>query len=205
MTKTPLLIYLHGLNSSSQSTKAQQTVDYVYKNKLDIDLWVPDLPSHAENVRICLSGRINKEMALRPVYIVGSSLGGYFGTWLMQRLLFIHPDIITRLILINPAVRPYELFDQFPEKQINFHTGEEWKLAPDYITALRSLETFWLDYPENILLLAQEGDETLDFRKAVEKYNHCPAIIQKEGNHAFEGYEEMLPTLFDFLAGKPIL
>ncbi|AMO54994.1 hypothetical protein GZ77_00085 [Endozoicomonas montiporae] len=205
MTKTPLLIYLHGLNSSSRSTKAQQTIHYVHKNKLDIDLWVPDLPCHPEQARRLMSDRIRREYGMRPVYIIGSSLGGYYGTWLMQRLIYLHPDIVTRLVLINPAVRPYELFRQYLGKQTNFHTGEEWELTTEHVATLESLETFWLDNARDILLMVQEGDETLDYRKAQEKYARSHIITQKGGSHAFEHYDDMLPTIFDFLSEKPVL
>ena len=205
MTKTPLLIYLHGLNSSSQSTKAQQTIRYILDNKLEMDIWAPNLPHHADDVRKLLSERINKEYGLRPVYIIGSSLGGYLGTWLMQRLLFLHPEIMTRLVLINPAVRPYELFKDYLGPQKNYYTNETWTLTHDHVDALQMLETPFLEQPENILLLAQTGDETLDYRKAVAKYDSCHSIIQEGGNHAFTGYTEMLPAIFDFLSDKPIL
>ena len=205
MTKTPLLIYLHGLNSSSQSTKAQQTIHYVQQNKLDMDLWVPDLPSHPEQARRLMSDRIRREYGMRPVYIIGSSLGGYYGTWLMQRLIYLHPDIVTRLVLINPAVRPYELFRDYLGRQTNVYTGDEWELTEDHVNTLQSLETLWLDNAQDILLMIQEGDETLDYHKAVEKYADAQMIIQKGGNHSFEHYDDMLPTVFDFLAGKPVL
>lgn len=205
MTKTPLLIYLHGLNSSSQSTKAQQTIHYVHRNKLDIDLWVPDLPCHPEETRKLLSDRISREYGIRPVYIIGSSLGGYLGTWLMQRLIFLYPEITTRLVLINPAVQPYKLFQEYLGKQTNFYTGEEWELTMEHVETLRSLETFWLDKASDILLMVQEGDETLDYRRAVEKYADCQIIIQESGNHSFEHYDDMLPVVFDFLSGHPVL
>ena len=204
MTKTPLLIYLHGLNSSPQSLKARETVQYIAANKLDMDIWVPDLPNHAEDVRKLLARRIKKERALRAVYIIGSSLGGYLGTWLMQRLLYVYPDIVTRLVLINPAVRPYELLESYLSPQTNFYTNETWMLTYDHVKALRTLETPFLDQPENILLLVQKGDETLDYRKAVLKYDGCPSVIQEGGNHGFEGYRDMLPAIFDFLSEKPI-
>ena len=204
MTKTPLLIYLHGLNSSSQSTKAQQTIQYVHENKLDIDLWVPDLPCHPDQARSLMSDRISREHGMRPVYIVGSSLGGYYGTWLMQRLIYLHPDIVTRLVLINPAVRPYELFRDYLGTQ-TFYTGETWELTTSHVNTLKSLETFWLDNARDILLMVQEGDETLDYRKALEKYANCQIIRQQGGNHSFEHYDDMLPAIFDFLSEKPLL
>ena len=205
MTKTPLLIYLHGFNSSSQSAKAQQTIDYVHKNKLDIDLWVPDLPTDLDTVRQCLSDRIQCEQGIRPVYIIGSSLGGYLGTWLMQRLTSIHPHITTRLVLVNPAVRPYELFHDYLGKQIHYHTGEEWELTMSHIESLKTFETFSLDKASDILLLVQTGDETLDYRMAVEKYSGAHHIIQQGGNHSFAEYETMLPAVFDFFSGQSVL
>ncbi|MGB1298994.1 MAG: YqiA/YcfP family alpha/beta fold hydrolase, partial [Psychrobium sp.] len=49
MTKPRYLIYLHGFNSSPQSLKAQQTHDFVNKNRPQINLVIPELAVSAHD------------------------------------------------------------------------------------------------------------------------------------------------------------
>ena len=59
-----------------------------------------------------------------------------------------------------------------------------------------------LENPENYLLLAQTGDEVLDYRLAEGRYQMGTCIIQAGGNHSFENYADFLPIIFNFLAIK---
>ena len=203
MTKTPLLIYLHGFNSSPLSDKAQLTVSYIDSNRLDIETWVPKLPNDPKEVQTLLLDKIFRELTARPIYIMGSSLGGYYGTWLMEQLLKLDPDRQVRLVLVNPAVRPYELFEEYLGLQKNYHSGEEWFLTMDHVRQLRKQDVEDIHRPEDTLLLVQTGDETLDYRQAHRKYRDCHTITQKGGSHAFDNFQDILPAVFEFLSGKP--
>ena len=195
----PLLVYLHGLNSSSQSGKAIQTADYVGDNQLDVELWIPDLPVFPSDIVQCLQSYLKKSLNLRDIYIIGSSLGGFLGTWLQRWLLDNGHRKKARLVLINPAVVPHERFEAFLGPQKNFHTGVDWVMTEEYVEQLLLLETELPASPGNTLLMVQTGDETLDYRLAVEKYQQCRAIVQEGGSHAFDQFETMLPDVFDFL------
>ncbi|MFK0570071.1 YqiA/YcfP family alpha/beta fold hydrolase [Endozoicomonas sp.] len=195
----PLLVYLHGLNSSSQSGKAIQTTEYVQQHKLDIELWVPDLPVFPSDIIQCLQSHIKKSINQRDIYIIGSSLGGFLGIWLLDWLLNNGHRQKVRLALINPAVIPHERFEAYLGPQKNYHTGADWVMTEEYVDQLRLLEVEPLLSPENILLLVQTADETLDYRLAVEKYKECRAIVQEGGSHAFDDFEKILPEVFDFL------
>ncbi|MBO9496598.1 hypothetical protein J7438_21290 [Thalassotalea sp. G20_0] len=195
----PLLVYLHGLNSSSQSSKAIQTTGYVRDNQLDIELWIPDLPVFPSDIVQCLQSHLKKSLNLRDIYIIGSSLGGFLGTWLQHWLLNNGHRKKARLVLINPAVVPHERFEAYLGPQKNFHTGADWVMTEEYVEQLLLLETEPPASPDNTLLMVQTGDETLDYRLAVEKYQQCRAIVQEGGSHTFDHFETMLPEIFDFL------
>jgi hypothetical protein len=46
--------------------------------------------------------------------------------------------------------------------------------------------------------MLQTGDETLDYRLAIEKYDGCPSIIEKGGNHSFVNFESHIDRILDF-------
>lgn len=196
----PLFLYLHGLNSSPASLKAQETMAYIKSHSLDFDVHVPALSTDPDEVMVQLKEIFSPSSPEQSVYIVGSSLGGYLGTWLHNDLLQQYPERDIRLVAINPAVKAYERFEEFLGPQENLYTGEKWELTHRHARQLKELEVDELLSPETILLLAQTGDEVLDYRLAVEKYKDCRSIVQKGGNHGFENFEQMLPSIFSFLA-----
>ena len=54
--------------------------------------------------------------------------------------------------------------------------------------------------PDRYLLLLQKGDETLDYRPALEKYGDCPRVLVEGGNHSFAGFENHIEQLLEFCA-----
>ena len=179
--------------------KAKQTVNYLKAQTVNIEILVPQLSTEPGEVIQSLKLMTETAAGERPVYIIGSSLGGYLGTWLHQHLLSLKYAHSIRLVLINPAVGAQDLFDDFIGPQVNLYTGEKWELTRHHADQLRKLEIDELKGVDSILLLAQMGDEVLNYRLAQKKYRRCRSIIQKGGNHSFIGYEEMLPEIFKFL------
>ncbi|KEQ19398.1 YqiA/YcfP family alpha/beta fold hydrolase [Endozoicomonas numazuensis] len=204
MTKKPLLIYLHGFNSAPASVKAQQTLRYLDQYRIDMEPWIPALPHSPAEVKQLLSEKLQQETTCRPIYIIGSSLGGYIGTWLKAQINWLHPEYTTRLILINPAVRPFEHFSEYLGTQVNEYTGEKWQLTMAHVEQLKTLEIQNIQRPEDILLLVQTGDEVLNYKKAVEKYQQSEVVIQEGGDHAFKYFDKALPLVFQFLSGRSI-
>ena len=195
----PLFLYLHGLNSSPASLKAQETMAYIKNHSLDLDVHVPALSTEPNEVIVQLKDILRRSSSGQPVFIVGSSLGGYIGTWLHNHLLQQHPERNVRLVMINPAVKAYDRFEEFLGPQENLYTGENWELTHEHAEQLKALEVDKLLSPESILLLAQTADEVLDYKLAVEKYQDCHSVIQEGGNHGFENFDQILPTIFSFL------
>ena len=199
-TTTPLILYIHGFNSSPQSRKCTELGQYLKQHAIPCEYLVPELDQWpGENARK-LFETASTAIKERPVYIIGSSLGGYYGTWLMQRLLENEPDFPVKLVLINPAVKPYELFESYLGPQKNDYNGTEYELTLEHIEQLKHLDVPQLRNPDNILLLAQTGDETLDYRKAEIRYHDCPQRIDEGGSHGFDGFMEAIPMILSFFS-----
>lgn len=192
---TPLYIYVHGFNSSPQSMKARLFVDYLQGKGLGDHVLVPEL-SHWPAEAMQQLRALVEQYQQRPIILLGSSLGGYYSTWLTE-----HYDHV-RTVLINPSVRPFELLPQYLGPNVNLYSGEEYELTQEHLAQLLALNCTEIKRPEAYLLLTQTADETLDYREAVEKFSASPQFVQPGGSHGFEQFENLIPAIMAFADGR---
>ncbi|SEA00504.1 YqiA/YcfP family alpha/beta fold hydrolase [Alkalimonas amylolytica] len=183
-----LILYLHGFASSSQSHKALQTRAYFQQHHPEIELLVPDLPytptEALAEVSEVLDGRV-------PTAVIGSSLGGFLATWLAEQ----HD---CRACLINPAVAPYRLLRQHLGRYFHPVRQCHYEVSEHAMTELQQLEPSVLAKPSNYLVLLQSGDEVLDYRQALQFYQHCQLNVQQGGDHSYQNYVQQLPAIVRF-------
>lgn len=188
----PALIYLHGFLSSPLSVKAQQTQSWLTAHRPDIQYHCPLLSSYPGQAR-CALDELVASLAGETIGLVGSSLGGFWATYLAERY-----DL--RAVLINPAVRPQDRFKEFVGQSLkNYHSDDEYRLTPSDLHDLLAADVEVPQHSNNYWVLLQTGDETLDYRQAAEKYAAARLLIEEGGNHTFEGYEQWLPSIVEFL------
>lgn len=193
--QTPLFIYVHGFNSSPSSIKAQLLVEYLGQAQIDVDYEVPKLshwPAHAiEQLETLI-----ETAADRPITLIGSSLGGYYSTWLTEKYSHV------RAVLVNPAVRPYALLDDLLGEQENLYTHERYELTLDHLHQLLAIDCEQIRDPSRYLLLTQTADETLDYREAVDKFAQSPQFVQPGGSHGFDRFQDLIPAILAFSQGR---
>ena len=186
------LVYVHGFLSSPLSHKAQITQRWLPEHAPHIDYRCLHLSPYPEETQAQLR-QLMASLQGQTVGFVGSSLGGFWSTWLVEH--YGH-----KAVLINPSVRPHELVDRVAgEIQHNYYTDESYEMTlahgeqfrQAYPAQLKSADSYWL--------MVQTGDETLDYRLAVERYKGCQQLVEQGGDHAFQGYEEKLPAIIQFL------
>lgn len=183
------LFYIHGFNSSPQSAKAQLVGRYVAQHHPEVQYHVPALPYDPEQAVRVLAEAIEHCLP-DPVKLLGSSLGGFYGTWAAERYGL-------PLVLINPAVRPFELLKDHLGEQTNIYTGEKYVFTAHHIDVLRALDVS-VTQPERYFLLTQTADETLDYRQGVEKFHASRQVVEQGGSHGFDGFENHLPEIMEF-------
>ena len=192
MKKPSLLLYIHGFNSSPLSHKAQVMVQYCAESRPDIKVVVPRLPSYPQAAADYLIELVEEYRKDYDIGLVGSSLGGYLSTWLNAKYAF-------SAVLVNPAIKPYELLADYLGTQVNPYTQEEYFLEEKHMAELLVLQVNEIASPNCLWLLQQEGDEVLDYRQAVDKYINCKQTVEKEGDHSFVNFERYPEQIIQFL------
>ncbi|MFT7373545.1 MAG: putative esterase YcpF (UPF0227 family) [Oleiphilaceae bacterium] len=188
-------VYLHGFLSSPKSKKAQELIQFFADHQRQHQLCVPTLsfePSVAIQQGQNAIHKLKQQEGIDQVFVMGSSLGGFYATYLAEQ-----ENI--KAVLINPAVRPYELFNKYLGPNVHFYDGKTYTLELKHIEQLQALNIERLNRPNDQLLLLQTGDETLDYRLATETYSDCPSFIEPGGNHSYEGFMQRLSSIFHFI------
>lgn len=179
------IIYIHGFNSSPQSYKATAFGEYL-KQFNQVEYLVPTL-NHEP-----LACIYRLEQLLTPTTrLIGSSLGGYFATYLSQQYQL--PAVV-----INPAVAPYELMADFLGPQYNPYQDYHYEVTRAHVEQLKALSVEKLKTPSLVHLYQQTGDEVLDFSKAVQYYKQCSQTIEFAGDHSFQQVERHFPDIVSF-------
>ena len=189
------ILYIHGFNSSPLSIKAEQTRAYLTKNYPDVGFFCPQLASTPTKAITQLEQIIEQQGSKTSWYLIGSSLGGYFASYLVSKYNCL-------AVLVNPAITPYKLLHDYIGEQINPYTKEVYQVTEDHMQQLQALEqtapTIDGQQKNNYLVMVQTGDEVLNYQQAVGKYQHCRLIVQEGGDHSFIDFDKCLPTLCDY-------
>ena len=94
-----MYLYIHGFNSSPASTKARQLEARLEALGRGAEFACPAL-SHRPREAMRQLEALMQGHAPESVTLVGSSLGGFYATWLAER----HG---CRAVLVNPAITPH--------------------------------------------------------------------------------------------------
>lgn len=193
MTQTHF-IYVHGFNSSPASIKARILGEYLDRLGLASHYSVPALSHWPAEAMAQLEALVADPQ--QPVLLVGSSLGGFYSTALMEK--YAH----CRCVLVNPAVSPQVLLAEWLGENENLYTQEHYQLTPQHLAQLQALVCDELQGLERYLLLQQTGDETLDYREALARYAGAVQFVQPGGSHGFDRFEDLLPAILAFATGR---
>ena len=186
-----MLLYLHGFNSSPQSKKAIETEQWMELNAPQVQFCCPQLSPYASQVMERLRLLVEAHLP-QPVYLVGSSMGGFFATCLAEQYNL-------PAVLINPAVNPGSGLHSWLGENRNFVTGERWVFKPEHIEEYVKLNPKKIERKQNYKLLLQTGDEVLDYRQAQQHYSGCFIVTEAGGDHSFVDYQQHLPANIEFL------
>ena len=183
-----MILYLHGFTSGPQSHKAQALGDRLRQRGLGEHFLCPQLPA-SPRAAVALASKLVADHRVDTV--VGSSLGGYYATHLAETF-----DL--KAVLVNPAVVAHLSLRDFVGPQCWLYSGEAFEFTLDHIEELRAVDVPVLGKPEHFWLLVEQGDETLDYRHAVQRYAGARQTVLPGGDHSFTRWSDYLDGIIAF-------
>lgn len=181
-----MLIYLHGLNSSSQSIKAQR----LRERLSPIPVLAPEYPAHRPDEAVERLSRFFSELATPRPAVIGSSMGGFYGRYLARRFDFAH------LFMINPALTPWTLLAEHLGETMTTAQGEHYPITEALIESTRAHGV--ADNQDVVLttIFVDRGDEVIDYRIAEHLYAGRAQIHAWDGgDHAFQHLDEAIEII----------
>ena len=184
------LLYLHGFNSSPDSTKAIIFRSFVEKKNSE-SLLVPSLPISPKETILLLDEIIEENK--KEISLIGSSLGGFYAAYLAEKYKL-------KSVLINPVVSSHlkNMKDLIGEHE-NYNTGEKYFFSKSSFKELFDYKIKRFSIPLNQLFLLQLGDEVLDQKETLKYYKGSLFLVEDEGSHKFDNFEKYLPLIYDFM------
>ncbi len=180
-----MILYLHGLNSAGTAGKATA----LRESLAPVPVVSPTYPAHRPRQAVAqLSQLIRKLIDQTPrLMIIGSSMGGFYGQYLARQFPIHH------LMMINPALKPWELLAQREGEHQNFVTGERYLLTAEDIRQTRDYEISSVQDGLPTTLFLDRGDETIDYRVAADLYRDTgELLIFDGGDHRFQHLKEAI-------------
>ncbi|MEG0197774.1 MAG: YqiA/YcfP family alpha/beta fold hydrolase [Acinetobacter sp.] len=185
------IIYLHGFQSGTLSIKGQY-IQAFCQNQHHVHL--PDLNMPPQQVLAHVSEMIE---CLDQVVLIGSSLGGFYATQLVAK----HA---VPAVLINPAMRPWQLFHDLFGAELPYVVNAQWTLDQTQLDQLEQMAVPFVQDADKILVLLQQDDEVLDYREAQRYYSNAAhqsmIMTEANGNHAMDNFADKIPMALQFLS-----
>ena len=188
-----MILFIHGFTSSSRSRKAQVLKEWLAEQGREEEWVCPDLSIDPTEAMTHLSDIIEKsaQQEGQSVKLVGSSLGGFYATLLSAKY-----DL--KAVLINPAVNAGLSLRRGIGFHEAWHSEEELEFTQAHVDALNAMTLLSPKEPDNLFVMLERGDETLDWKKAAAYYQDCHQLVYRDGDHGFTRFDDVLELMDRF-------
>ena len=181
-----MVIYIHGFGSSGYGGKSSLFRKH-YKD-LGIKFIAPSL-SYIPDLAITTLEELIESYD-EEVSLIGSSLGGFYSIYLAEKYNL-------KAVLINPSIHPYETLQPYINKTKSYFDLSSYEWNKTHIEMLKKYVCDNIDNSKFMLLL-QKGDESLDYKVAIDKVPNAKQVVEDGGTHSFENVEKHFGEIKNF-------
>ena len=187
-----MILYLHGFRSSPLSMKSRLLAAQMQALGRGAQWLCPQLPA-SPKLAIELALSLVEKVPPAELTIIGSSLGGYYATWLAEQL-------GCRAVLLNPAIVPLLDLEQHVGISTEFHSDKSFEFKREYIDELRAFAVPTITQPQRYFLIAATGDEVLDYRDMLAHYQGAQQIVIEGSDHGISEFADYVAAVLAFAA-----
>jgi uncharacterized protein len=185
-----MILYLHGFRSSPQSFKARLLAQRMQVLGRSAEYVCPQLPASPREA-IALAEQLAQHSPAEQLTLIGSSLGGYYATWLAERL-------GCRAVLLNPAVKPPRDLEKYVGVTTAYHSDEPFEFKRAYIGELEALVITPITQAGRYFLIAATGDEVLDWREMTAHYPGARQLVIQGSDHGISEFDRYADQVLAF-------
>lgn len=185
-----MILYLHGFRSSPLSTKTSLLASRMQALGRGDEYLCPQLPASPQ-AAIAQALEIAGRVTPSELTLIGSSLGGYYATWLAERL-------GCRAVLLNPAVHAARDLASQVGVKTQYHSNAAFEFKSAYIDELKALEVARITHPERYFLIAATGDELLDWREMVAQFLGARQHVIAGSDHGISDFAHYADEVLAF-------
>lgn len=185
-----MILYLHGFRSSPLSMKSRLLAAQMQALGHEAQWLCPQLPA-SPKLAIELALSLVRDVAPAELTLIGSSLGGYYATWLAEQL-------GCRAVLLNPAIVPLIDLERHVGVTTEFHSDKPFEFKPGYIDELREFAVEKITEPQRYFLIAATGDEVLDYRDMLAHYQGARQIVIEGSDHGISEFAAYVAPVLAF-------
>jgi predicted esterase YcpF (UPF0227 family) len=185
-----VILYLHGFRSSPNSRKATMLRERLRSIGRADEYACPALPASpraAAGLALEIAARARPD----ALALIGSSLGGYYATWVAERL-------ACRAVVLNPAIAPARDLEAHLGRQPVFFSGDEIDFRPEHLQELREIDTPSITRPERYFLVAATGDALIDYRTMTNKYRGARQRVIAGSDHELSDFAQYIDEVLAF-------
>jgi len=185
-----MILYLHGFRSSPHSFKARLIEQRLQALGRGGDFSCPQLPASPSTAMVKAFG-LAAQCAPNDLTLIGSSLGGYYATYLAEQL-------GCRAVVLNPAIKPPRDLEKYVGVTTAYHSNEPFEFKREYIDELQKLAVSRITRPERYFLIAATGDEVLDWQEMVAHYPGARQHVIQGSDHGISEFADYVDEVLAF-------
>lgn len=185
-----MILYLHGFRSSPLSFKAQLLAERMRALGQADQYLCPQLPASPQ-AAVAQALQLAQSCPAEQLTIIGSSLGGYYATWVAEML-------GCRAVLLNPAVKPPRDLEPYVGVTTAFHTDAPFEFKRSYIAELEALQIETISRPERYFLLAATDDAVLDWQEMIAQYPGARHRVINGSDHGLSDFARYADEVLAF-------
>jgi len=189
-----MILYLHGFRSSPRSFKARLIAERLQARGRCAEYHCPQLPASPRDA-IAVASRIMSRFSPNDVALIGSSLGGYYATWLAEKS-------GCRAVLLNPAVKPPRDLEKYVGVTTAYHSDQPFEFKREYVDELKTLAVSRITHPERYFLVAATGDEVLDWHEMVGHYPGARHHVIEGSDHGLSDFNGYMDDVLAFCGSE---